>query len=176
MTAINIFDKISELEKGLGRLSEVQKVFLFTDGSVTALLDVLYGKTEIKVLEQKIIKADDKVAQCLQINENDEVNHRIVLIHNNNVPLICAESYTPLERLDENFKKELIASEVAIGRILKMQNIEMRREVLSVSIDNGESVKEIFKNDGLLLNRTYKIINGGKILIWIKEIFSQHIC
>ena len=81
-----------------------------------------------------------------------------------------------MERLDENFKKELIASEVAIGRILKMQNIEMRREVLSVSIDNGESVKEIFKNDGLLLNRTYKIINGGKILIWIKEIFSQHIC
>ena len=172
---LNLFDKINELEKDFGKLSGVQKILLSTDGSVTDILDILYGKTQISVLEQKIIKAGNKTAGLLQINENDEINHRIVLIHKDNLPLIRAESFTPLKRLTEDFKKELAASENAIGRILKKQNMEMRREILSMEIDRGDSVKEMFKNSGKLLNRTYKIISGGEILMWINEIFSQHI-
>jgi chorismate-pyruvate lyase len=103
----------------------------------------------------------------------DEINYRVVLIHKDDVPLIRAESYIPLKKLDTDFKKELITSEAAIGIILKKQNVETRREILSVGIECGDKAKDIFKNSDSLLSRTYKIIRGGETLIWIKEIFSQ---
>ncbi|MCL2334832.1 MAG: chorismate lyase [Endomicrobia bacterium] len=175
MAALNLFDKINKLEKSFGKLSGVQKILLSTDGSVTDILDVLYGKTQICVLEQKIIKADNKTAKFFKINKNAEINYRVILIHKDNLPLILAESYAPLKRLDKNLKKELNASQTPIGRILQKQNMETRREILSMGIERGNSAKELFKNTGPLLGRTYKIISGGEILIRIKEIFSQHI-
>ena len=175
MNITDISDKLKQIENTFGRLSGVQKILLSTDGTVTVILDILYGKTQVKVLEQRIIKAGDKIAKLLQINKDDQINYRVVLIHKDNLPLIRAESYTPLKRISPDLKKELTACETAIGMILKKQNLEMRREILSIDADSGDSVKEVFKNTGLLLSRTYKIISGGETLIWIKEIFSQHI-
>jgi chorismate-pyruvate lyase len=172
---IDAIGRLKEIESGFGKLSGVQKILLSTDGSVTEILDALYGKTQIEVLEQKTLNADDKIAGLLAINENDEVNYREVLMHKDNLPLIYAQSYTPLKRLGEEFKKELAASEYAIGRILKKQNVETRREILSMDIERGESLKETFKNSGLLLGRTYKIIRGGESFMWIKETFSQYV-
>ncbi|MDR1695953.1 MAG: chorismate lyase [Endomicrobium sp.] len=174
MTVINPSDRISGLEKDFGKLSRIQKVLLFTDGSITASLDVLYGKTKISVLSQKTVKSDARIAELLNIKECEEVNFRTVIIHKENMPLIYAESYAPQERLNEDFKKELMASEAGIGRIIKTQNVETRREILSVNTERCEN--ESFKSgQKLLLSRTYRIISGGKSLVWIKEIFSPNI-
>lgn len=154
---------MKQIEEAFGKLSGVQKILLSTDGSVTEILDVLYGKTRIAVLEQKIIKTDNKTAKLLEVNENDEVIYRVVSIRKENLPLVHAESYIPLKRLSKDLKEELLASKEAIGRILKKQNAEIRREVLTMDVES------------LQLCRTYKIISREKTLMWIKEIFSSNI-
>lgn len=89
-------------------------------------------------------------------------------------PLIYAISLIPLDRLNNNFKEDLIQADIPIGRILRKHNIESRREIKSVSIDESSpEMAEIFKSDSPMLTRTYNIIHKNQILIWLMETFPH---
>jgi chorismate-pyruvate lyase len=168
---INVMDEINRLEKLSGGLSNTQKILLATDGSVTRILDVLKGMVNIKTLVQEFQKAGPEIAQELGIDEGDEINYRVVVIGTTE-PLIHAVSYIPVKRLNNDFKDDLIRADMPIGRILKKHNVESRREVDSVNLeDPSEELKEIFKMDSLMLSRTYNIIRHDEVLIRIKETF-----
>jgi chorismate-pyruvate lyase len=101
----------------------------------------------------------------------DTVNYRVVVIETTN-PLIYAVSLIAVKRLENEFKEDLIRADIPIGRILKKHNIESRREIKSVySEDQNPEINEIFKEDSLMLTRTYNIIHKDEILIWLKETF-----
>ncbi|MDR0900115.1 MAG: chorismate lyase [Methanobrevibacter sp.] len=169
---VNILNEIAKLEKKGHKLSNTQKILLATDGSVTTILDVLNGKIAIKTLVQRFEKATKEIADVLDIEEGEEVNYRVVVMHKDDKPLIHAISYIPLKRLEENFKKDLLMADIPIGRILRKYNIESRREVNSVAIENTTpELKEIFNTDSDLLSRDYRIIRNDEALIWIKETF-----
>jgi chorismate-pyruvate lyase len=168
----NILNKVRKLEKENYKLSNTQKILLSTDGSVTTILDVLNGKINIKTLTQQFKKADEKIANILNIKEGEEVNYRIVLMHKDNKPLIHAISYIPLKRLEKKFKKDLVMADTPIGRILRKYNIESRREIKNVYIEeNHEELNKLFKSNSDLLSREYTIIRNNEPLIWIKETF-----
>lgn len=167
----NIFDSIEKIEKNAGKLSSAQKILLTTDGSVTAILDVLKGHVDINTLVQEFVPADKEMAENLDIDEGETVNYRVVVIKSNQ-PLIYALSLVPLKRLDNDFKEDLIRADIPIGRILKKHNIESRREIKSVYVeDANEELADIFKTTSPMLSRTYNIIHHGEILIWLKETF-----
>jgi len=168
---INALDEINRLEKEIGELSNTQKILLATDGSVTRILDVLKGTVDITTLVQEFQKADSKTAEKLGINPEEMINYRVVVIGTNE-PLIHAISYIPIDRLNNNFKEDLIRADMPIGRILKKHNVESRREVESVDIeDPDQQLKDIFQTDSKMLTRTYNIIRNGEVLIRIKETF-----
>lgn len=167
----NIFDGIKEIEKTAGKLSSAQKILLTTDGSVTAILDVLKGHVDINTLVQEFIPADEEMAKNLDIEKGETVNYRVVVIRSNE-PLIYAMSLVPLKRLDNDFKEDLIRADIPIGRILKKHNIESRREIKSVYVEDvNEELSDIFKTTSPMLSRTYNIIHHDEILIWLKETF-----
>lgn len=167
----NIFDGIREIEKNVGKLSSAQKILLTTDGSVTAILDVLKGHVDITTLVQEFVPADKAMAENLDIEEGETVNYRVVIIRSSQ-PLIYAVSLVPLKRLDNDFKEDLIRADIPIGRILKKHDIESRREIKSVfAEDPNEELREIFKTDSPMLSRTYNIIHHDEILISLKETF-----
>jgi len=168
---INVMDEINRLEKISGGLSNTQKILLATDGSVTRILDVLRGMVNIKTLVQEFQDADAEIAQELEIDEGDEINYRVVIIGTTE-PLIHAVSYIPVKRLNNDFKDDLIRADIPIGRILKKHNVESRREVDSVNLEEpSPELREIFNTDALMLSRTYNIIRNNEILIRIKETF-----
>ena len=168
----NILNEIAKLEKTHGKFFNTQKILLATDGSVTTILDVLHGKISIKTLVQEFEKADEKLAKLLNIKVNDDVNYRVVLMHKDDKPLIHAISYIPLDRLDDNFKRDLIMADMPIGRILRKYNIESRREVNNVAIEKtNNDLMELFNSNADLLTRDYNIIRNDEVLIWIKEAF-----
>ncbi|MBI5681397.1 MAG: DUF98 domain-containing protein [Methanobacterium sp.] len=172
---INIMEKIKELENNVGNLSSAQKILLATDGSVTTILDVLKGRIEVKTLIQEFRKADDKTAQDLGIDKGDIINYRAVIIrHKAEEPLIHAISLTPIKKLDNNFKEDLLKADIPIGRILKKYNIESRREVTNIDAETPDAkLKDIFNTDSMMLTRTYNIIYKDDILIRIKETFPH---
>ena len=168
-----IFEGIKQIEKELGTLSSAEKILLATDGSVTTILDVLKGHVHIRTLVQEFQKADEEAASLLDIEVGDTINYRVVVIEGQ-TPLIYAISMIPLERLNNDFKEDLIRADIPIGRILRKHNIESRREIKSVSVEEPSSeMVEIFKNNAPMLKRTYNIIHKDQVLVWLMETFPH---
>lgn len=168
-----LIEKMNDLEDDYGqKFSNTQKILLTTDGSITAILDVLYGKIELDTLDQHLEDADAEHAKLVNVNEGDEINFREVLMHKDEQPLIYAISHVPLGRCSKEVCNDLLRADIPIGRILKNYHIESRREVNNIFIEKpNDKLKELFGTDEDFLARDYVIINNDEILMWIKEMF-----
>lgn len=168
-----LIEKINDLEKDYGQtFSNTQKILLTTDGSITAILDVLYGKITLDTLDQHLEKADEERAKLVNVDAGDEINFREVIMHKDEQPLIYAISHVPLGRCSQEVCADLLRADIPIGRILKNYKIESRREVRNIFIEKpNDTLKELFKTDEDFLARDYVIINNDEILMWIKEMF-----
>ena len=159
-------------------LSKAQQLLLMTDGSVTTLLEVLTGKpVVVKTLLQQVVRADVERAAALDLEEGDNINYRVVLLKNDDDgrPLIYAESYTPIARLQKEFKHDLMKADIPIGRIMAKRRIESRREIRRVDTISNDEVSDLFgvPHNVPLLSRTYDIISHGMVLIRITETFPS---
>lgn len=168
-----LIEKINDLEKDYGqKFSNTQKILLTTDGSITAILDVLHGKINLFTLDQHFEKADEEHAKLVNVNAGDEINFREVIMHKGNQPLIYAISHVPLGRCSDEICSDLLRADIPIGRILKNYKIESRREVNNIFIEKpNEMLQDLFKTDEDFLARDYVIISNEEILMWIKEMF-----
>jgi beta-ribofuranosylaminobenzene 5'-phosphate synthase len=158
------------------KLSKAQQLLLMTDGSVTTLLEVLTGKpVVVTTLLQQIVEADTERAAELDIAEGDNINYRVVVLKNEDgdQPLIYAESYTPIARLQKEFKHDLMKADIPIGRIMAQRKIESRREIRHIETTLNEELSDLFSvpHETPMLSRTYDIISHGMVLIRITETF-----
>ncbi|WP_405286135.1 chorismate--pyruvate lyase family protein [Methanobrevibacter sp.] len=168
-----LIEKMDDLEESYGQeFSNTQKILLTTDGSITAILDVLYGKISLITLDQHFEDADLDRARLVNVKVGDEINFREVLMHKEGKPLIYAISHVPLDRCSDGICSDLLRADIPIGRILKNYKIESRREVKNIFIEKpNEKLQDLFKTDEDFLARDYVIINNDEILMWIKEMF-----
>ncbi len=168
-----LIEKINDLERDYGQtFSNTQKILLTTDGSITAILDVLYGKISLFTIDQHFGTANEDQAKLVNVKAGDEINFREVIMHKGNQPLIYAISHVPLGRCSEEICSDLLRADIPIGRILKNYKIESRREVRNIFIEKpNEKLQDLFKTDEDFLARDYVIINNEEILMWIKEMF-----
>ena len=177
---MNIPHCLQQIEEEVGHLSNVQKILLGTDGSVTQLLEAVTGKeVGITTRIQEIVPAEPGVAQTLDILPGSPVNHRVVDIKNNvtGEVLMHARSFTPVEHLPDAFREDLLKADIPIGKIIKKHTIEARREILSAGmVVASEETAGIFRicRGEPILTREYRIIHGGKPLIVITEQFPYH--
>jgi len=168
-----LIEKMNDLEEAYGQeFSNTQKILLTTDGSITAILDVLHGKINLFTLDQHFEKADEEHAKLVNVNAGDEINFREVIMHKGGKPLIYAISHVPLGRCSEEICSDLLRADIPIGRILKNYKIESRREVNNIFIEKpNEKLQDLFKTNEDFLARDYVIISNDEILMWIKEMF-----
>ncbi len=168
-----LIEKMNDLEEDYGQeFSNTQKILLTTDGSITAILDVLHGKINLFTLDQHFEKADEEHAKLVNVNAGDEINFREVIMHKGGKPLIYAISHVPLGRCSEEICSDLLRADIPIGRILKNYKIESRREVNNIFIEKpNEKLQDLFKTNEDFLARDYVIISNDEILMWIKEMF-----
>jgi chorismate-pyruvate lyase len=168
-----LIEKIEDLENDYNwEFSNTQKILMTTDGSITAILDVLYGKIALKTLEQHFEEATEESARLVNVDAGDEVNYREIVMHKDDYPLIYAVSYIPLKRLSKEMRDDLVRADIPIGRILKKYNAETRREINVIQIEKAtDKLKELYNTEEDFLTRDYTIIMNGEILMWIKEFF-----
>jgi chorismate-pyruvate lyase len=168
-----LIDRINDLEQEYGKtFSNTQKILLTTDGSITAILDVLYGKITLTTLDQHFEDADSEHAKLVNVEEGTEINFREVIMNIDGKPLIYAISHIPLARCSKEVCADLIRADIPIGRILKNYHIESRREIRNIFIEKpNDTLKELFGTDEDMLARDYVIINNDEVLMWIKEVF-----
>jgi len=138
-----------------------------TDGSVTLLLEVLTGKkVYVNTLDQKIIKANLDIVKLLEINKNDDVNKRTVILTADDIPYVFAESLSPIKRMPILVKKELMKADIPIGKILRNHKLETRRDIINIYVTKHEFFKNVW-----VISREYFIFYNNDILMWINEIF-----
>ena len=138
-----------------------------TDGSVTQLLEVLTGKTVVvKTLEQNLIKATPDIAKLLDIEVGEEVNSRLVTLDAGGTIYVLAKSLAPVKRMPQAVRDDLMKADIPIGRILRENKLETRRDIL-----NMEIVRQDFFGNVPVLSREYRIIYENKVLMWINECF-----
>lgn len=168
-----LIEKINDLEEEHSKtFSNTQKILLTTDGSITAILDVLYGKIDLITLDQHFEVADEEHAKLVDVEVGTEINFREVMMHKGGDPLIYAISHIPLARCSREVCADLIRADIPIGRILKNYNIESRREIRKIYLEiPDEKLISLFKTEEEMLAREYVIINNDEVLMWIKEVF-----
>jgi beta-ribofuranosylaminobenzene 5'-phosphate synthase len=177
MTSGPLREKIRNIEKEAGYLSPLQTILLLTDGSVTTLLEAICGdEVSVTTLSQVVASASEEMSVALEIEPGELVNHRAVVLKNSRTDevLVYAVSYTPLCRLEPEFRDDLMRADIPIGKILKKHDIESRREIMDIGIcPPKESYIRFFgKSDSdSFVFRTYRIIREDKPLMAIKEIF-----
>jgi beta-ribofuranosylaminobenzene 5'-phosphate synthase len=170
-------DRISQIEVSSGSLSSFQILLLLTDGSVTTLLEAITGdEVIVKTLSQTVIPADEPIASLLAVRPGAAVNYRVVDLKNRRTGevLISAISHTPLERLEPGFKDDLMRADIPIGKILKLHNIEARREISDIQAFSADA--SIATRFGVtagtpFLSRNYLIIRHDKPFMAIEEMF-----
>jgi chorismate-pyruvate lyase len=139
-------EKIRELEeKNDVKLSTIQKILCSIEGPVVTTLDILYGDMNIFVLDQHIEKANEDIAEKLEINEGDEIDLREVILHKNGRPLVYGLSYIPKDRCSNTVIEKLLKEDQTTGRILLEHEIETitKNSISKVNlqpIDSGSKI------------------------------------
>lgn len=166
-----IRDKIKEVEEKNGiEFTTVQKILCATEGPIVTILDVLYGDVNLFILDQHMEKADESIAEKLEINVGDEITFREVIIHKFGRPLIYGLSYIPKDRCSDTVIEKLLSEDQTTGRILLEREIETITKIEKISIEKPDAkLKNLFHTDGALLSREYVAIHKKNIVIWSKE-------
>jgi chorismate-pyruvate lyase len=161
--SIDFLEKLKSLE-----IPTCLRVCCGTDGSVTFLLEIMTKKeVTVKTEFQYTFKADRETAVLLGVAEGSEVNDRIVRLFAGDTVFVQARSLSPLERMPETMREQLMQADIPIGRILRSHNLETRRDMGELEILEGDPTF-----DGIpILSRSYKIVHKNQVLMWINERF-----
>ena len=177
MSVSDLFSMLKELEQS-SPVSPLQKILLLTDGSVTNLLEVVAGeRVEVHTLAQQVVRADGAEAADLEIEAGDLINFRVVDLvgSESRRTFVHAVSHTPFDQLRPEFRDDLMAADIPIGRILQRYRMETRREIRDIRpIHADRNLSKTFNvpDKSVLFSRRYSIIHDQKPLIFIEEIFS----
>lgn len=165
--------KILELEQNHDiQLSTMQKILCSIEGQIVTILDTLYGNVRLFILDQKVIDADEDIAEKLDINEGDKIDLREVIIHKNGRPLIYGLSYIPQERCSNTVFEKLLAEKSTTGHILIEHETETRTVVKNISVEEpSPTLQDLFHTTEDILSREYVLIHKKNIVIWCKEAF-----
>lgn len=168
-----IRDIINELEEEYEvKLSTTQKILLSINGPITTILDVLYGKVRLFMLDQHFEKADETLADFLGINEGDEVLYRNSIVFKRRQPLVHVDSYIPKERCDPAIIDELINGKLTTGKIMDQYGVESLRKLNYISIEKSTPIlTELFKTNEDMLTREYSMIHNEEVIILTKETY-----
>lgn len=139
-----------------------------TDGSVTFLLEIMTREEVSVVTEaQHLVQADEDTASLLDIAVGSDVNYRLVTLLAGEKPFVRALSLSPVERMPEDIRQDLMRADIPIGKILRNSGIETRRDFDNIEITSEETV---FGSSNSL-SRSYHIVHDNKTLMWINEKF-----
>ena len=168
-----IRDIIQELEEEHDvKLSTTQKILLSINGPITTVLDVLYGKVRLFMLDQHFENADETIANYLGINEGDEVLYRNSIVFKRRQPLVHVDSYIPKERCDDIIIDELINGKLTTGKIMDQYGVETLRKINKISIEKATPIlTELFKTTEDMLTREYSMIHNEEVIILTKEMY-----
>ena len=162
----------------LSNLSYLQRILLITDGTLTDILEA-YLLEPIKVLKiSEKVEVTNKEISILELEAGSEVLDRIIFLQgkNSRKNFLYAESQIVIERLDEEFKNELLKSQTPIGHLWFQFRLETFKEIIESGKESANELSAYFidtEPKDQLLFRTYRVFSNRKPIMMITEKFPQ---
>lgn len=158
-------------------LSTFQRILLTTDGTVTHMLEsYLYEQIQVVKLSEELVSLTQDI-QSLDLKAGTEVIARRILLRGriSRRNFIYAESIIIPERLDEQFRQELLKSKTPIGKIWFERRVETFKEIIDSGKEQAEGLSNYFsiEPEDSLLFRTYSVLSQGKPTMMITEKFPE---
>lgn len=158
-------------------LSTFQRILLTTDGTVTHMLEAyLFEQIQVVKLSEQLISVSQDIEPMELIKGTDVIVRKIFLrgrISRRN--FIYAESIVVPERLEENFRKELLETKTPIGKIWLEQRVETFKEIIDSGKEPASELASDFKINPQenILFRTYCVFTNQKPTMMITEKFPE---
>lgn len=174
----------TDLQQSLNRshiepsaLSIFQRILLTTDGTVTDILEAyLLEKIQaIKLHEVLIPLAQDM--PLMELKAGTEVIEREILLRGkiSRKNFIYAKSIIVPERLEEDFKNELLKTRTPIGQIWLEKKLETFKEIVDSGREpaNDLSIHFQIEPEMNLFFRTYRVFSNHQLTMMITEKFPE---
>jgi chorismate-pyruvate lyase len=158
-------------------LSTFQRIILTTDGTLTDILEAyIFEQIRVVKLSESLGPAPEDL-DVLELLKNTDIIDRRVLLQGkiSRKNFVYAESIIIPERLDENFRRELLRSKTPIGRLWLEYKIETFKEIIdSKKRMAGDLAAHFYIHpDDYLFSRTYRVFSGRRPALMITEMFPE---
>ena len=148
-------------------LSQLQKILLTTDGTVTQLLELLTGeKIRVEKLEHSIVEG---APPSLAVSPTERVLNRRILLRGAERPYLYAHSWLVPARMPIEMQRQMRETDTPIGQLWKSARLETFREIVDFRRERDDNIATLFGIDTPLLSRTYLIHAGGSPMGLIVE-------
>ena len=158
-------------------LSPILRVLLVTDGTVTRTLEAYFGEAiEVDVLEHAERTSESPYPQ-IDIAAGDRILHRYVRLLGRATRKVyaVAESVAVLEHISQHMRRQLLEEHKGIGELLREGRLETYRELLTAQLAAAGRWAEDLQvaATARVVSRDYKIYQGGRAVLLIREIFPE---
>jgi chorismate-pyruvate lyase len=158
-------------------LSTFQRIILTTDGTLTDILEAyIFEQIRVVKLSETLSSASEDI-EVLELKKNTDIIDRKVLLQGkiSRKNFIYAESIIIPERLDENFREELLKSRTPIGRLWLEYRMETFKEIIDSKKRMAGELASHFniQPKDYLFSRTYRVFSGRRPALMITEMFPE---
>jgi chorismate-pyruvate lyase len=175
----------NDLQQSLNRshidpsaLSTFQRILLTTDGTVTDMLEAYLSEPiQLVKLSEALIPIPQDIA-VMRLKKGTEVIDREILLRGriSRKNFIYAESIVVIERLDKDFRNELLNTKTPMGKLWLEHRVESFKEIVDSGTEPAnEKLAHYFRiepNTNLLF-RTYCVFSNRLATMMITEKFPE---
>ncbi|HEX4159380.1 MAG TPA: chorismate pyruvate-lyase family protein [Rhizomicrobium sp.] len=173
MSAIELLEHIPGID--VAKLAPLQRILLVTDGTLTEILEAcLLEPIELVKLSETLLKGRE-VSAPTGIERDERVLERKINLRGakSGVRHVYAESLILVDRLDSSFQKELLESNIPLGRLWRSHRLETFKQLVSVAC---RPARELGAHLGCaenapVLGRIYDVFSAGRPVMRIAENF-----
>lgn len=158
-------------------LSPFQKIILIADGTLTKILET-YLNEEIHVvkLSETIFSITQEIP-ALELSIGHKVIEREILLQGkiSQRNWLYAKSIIVLDRLEDEFREQLINSHKPIGKLWLEHKTETFKEMVVTAREVASDLSDYFliKRTDKLLYRTYRVFSNRLPVMMITEKFPE---
>lgn len=158
-------------------LSIFERILLTTDGTVTDMLEAyFFEQIQLVKLSEQLVKLEQDLPE-LDLAKGSEAMERKILLQGkiSRRNYIYAESILALDRLDEQFREELLQTKTPIGKIWLEQKVETFKEIIDTGKQPANGLCSYFNISEAdpVLFRTYCVRSNRKPTMMITEKFPK---